>query len=48
MIVINASQREKEILLMLLSAVDVGEIRPEVHTECADMLEHLVQDLRGR
>ena len=46
MIVINASQREKEILLMLLSAVDMGEVRPEVHQECADMLEILNQDLR--
>ena len=32
---------------MLLSAVDIGEVRPEVHTECATMLENLTQDLRG-
>ena len=46
MITINASQREKEILLMLFSAVDMGEVRPEVHQECADMLDILTHDLR--
>ena len=47
MILINATQREKEILLMLLSAVDMGEVRPEVHAECAAMLECLTLDLRS-
>lgn len=46
MILINGTKREKEILLMLLSAVDIGEVRPEVHTECVDMLENLTQELK--
>ena len=44
--ILNATQREKDILLMLLSAVDMGEVRPEVHQECADMLDILTHDLR--
>ena len=43
---INASQREKDILLMLLSAVDIGEVRPEVHAECAAMLEALTEEMK--
>ena len=45
--ILNATQREKDILLMLLSAVDMGEVRPEVHAECAAMLECLTLDLRS-
>ena len=45
--ILNASKREKEILLMLLSTVDIGEVRPEVHAECAAMLECLTLDLRS-
>lgn len=44
--IINASQREKGILLMLLSAVDLGEVRPEVHAECAAMLEALIEEMK--
>ena len=44
--IVNASQREKEILLMLLSAVDIGEVRPEVHAECAAMLEALTEEMK--
>jgi len=45
--IVNASQREKEILLMLLSAVDIGELRPELHTECVTMLDILIQELKA-
>ena len=43
---INASRREKEILLMLISTVDLGEVRPEVHAECAAMLDALTEEMK--
>jgi len=34
--------RDKEILLMLLREVNTGELRPEIHGECVNMLERIV------
>ena len=39
--VVFESQREKEIFLIILSEVNIGELRPEVHAECMTMLSHL-------
>ena len=39
--IVFEAQREKEIFLMILSEVNIGELRPEVHTECMTMLNRL-------
>ena len=39
--IVFESQREKEIFLIILSEVNIGELRPEVHTECMTMLNRL-------
>lgn len=39
--IVFQTQREKEIFLMILSEVNIGELRPEVHTECMTMLNRL-------
>ena len=41
------SQREKEIFLMILSEVNIGELRPEVHMECMTMLSTIIEEMRG-
>lgn len=43
--IVFESQREKEIFLMILSEVNLGEVRPERHTECANMLDKITQEL---
>lgn len=40
--IVFENQRDKEILLMLLREVNVGELRPEIHGECVNMLERLI------
>lgn len=39
------SPREQEIFLMLLREVNIGELRPEIHKECVDMLDNVIQGL---
>ena len=39
------TQRDREIFLMILREVDVGELRPETHKECVDMLDIVIQRL---
>ena len=39
------NQREKEILLMILREVNMSELRPEIHGECVDMLDNIIQGL---
>ena len=41
--IVFGSQREKEIFLTILSEVNIGELRPEVHTECMTMLNRLLE-----
>jgi hypothetical protein len=36
------NKRDKEILLTLLREVNVGELRPEIHGECVNILERLI------
>ena len=43
--IVFKNQREKEILLMILREVNMGEIRPEIHGECVDMLDNIIQGL---
>ena len=43
--IVFESRREKEIFLMILSEVNIGELRPEVHTECMAMLDNITQEL---
>lgn len=43
--IVFENQREKEILLMVLREVNMGEIRPEIHGECANMIINITHGL---
>ena len=40
--IIFENQRDKDIMLSLLQQVNTGEIRPEIHGECVNMLERII------
>ncbi len=42
--IVFENQREKEIFLMILREVNIGELRPEIHTECVTMLEEIMRN----
>ena len=41
------TRREKEIFLMLLSEVNISEVRPEIQMECGLMLDALTKEIKG-
>jgi len=43
--IVFENQREKEILLMILQEVNMGELRPEIHDECANMFINITTRL---
>lgn len=45
-VIIFESNREKEILLMLLRQVDVSELRPEIYKEGLDMIDNIIERLQ--
>lgn len=43
--IVFESRREREIFLMILQEVNIGELRPEIHVECMAMLTNLTREL---